>query len=38
MAGAYGVKIRREEAVLIEGLPGYADYRRSVRALIPFVF
>jgi protein-S-isoprenylcysteine O-methyltransferase Ste14 len=38
MAGAYMVKIRREEAALIEGLPGYADYRREVRALIPFVF
>ena len=32
------VKIRREERWLIEKHPGYADYRRRVRKLIPFIY
>jgi protein-S-isoprenylcysteine O-methyltransferase Ste14 len=31
------VKLRREEALLTEQLPGYSEYMRGTRALIPFV-
>ena len=31
-------KSRREEQWLLERYPGYADYRRRVRRLIPFVY
>jgi len=32
------VKSRREERWLLERFPGYADYQRRVRRLIPFVY
>jgi protein-S-isoprenylcysteine O-methyltransferase Ste14 len=32
------LKARREEQWLLERFPGYADYRRRVRKLIPFVY
>jgi protein-S-isoprenylcysteine O-methyltransferase Ste14 len=32
------MKARREERWLAEAYPGYADYRRSTRKLIPFVY
>jgi protein-S-isoprenylcysteine O-methyltransferase Ste14 len=35
---AYAIKIRREERVLGDQFAEYADYKKSVRALIPFVF
>jgi protein-S-isoprenylcysteine O-methyltransferase Ste14 len=31
------VKLRREEALLTKYLPGYSEYRRRTRALVPFV-
>ncbi len=31
------VKLRREEALLTKHLPGYSEYMRRTRALIPFV-
>jgi protein-S-isoprenylcysteine O-methyltransferase Ste14 len=31
-------KARREEAWLVERFPAYADYRRRVRKLVPFVY
>lgn len=34
---AYAIKIPREEKVLSAQFSEYADYRRSVRALVPFV-
>ncbi len=34
---AYAIKIPREEKVLAAQLSEYADYRRQVRALVPFV-
>jgi protein-S-isoprenylcysteine O-methyltransferase Ste14 len=34
----FDVKARREEAWLIGSYPGYADYRRRVRKLVPFVY
>lgn len=37
VAIAYGIKIPREEKVLAAQFADYADYRRSVRALVPFV-
>ena len=37
VAIAYLVKIRREEQMLA-ALEGYGEYRKSVRAVIPFVF
>jgi protein-S-isoprenylcysteine O-methyltransferase Ste14 len=32
------VKSRREERWLLEAYPGYADYRRRVKKLVPFVY
>jgi len=32
------LKIRREERLLLDVYPGYADYRRRVRALVPGLF
>ena len=32
------IKSRREEAWLMERFAGYADYRRRVRKLIPFIY
>jgi protein-S-isoprenylcysteine O-methyltransferase Ste14 len=32
------LKARREEQWLLEKFPSYADYRRRVRKLIPFVY
>ena len=34
----FDVKSRREERWLVERHPAYADYQRSVRRLIPFVY
>ena len=31
------LKLRREETLLTKQLPGYAEYMRRTRALIPFV-
>ncbi len=31
------VKIRQEESLMLRHFPGYADYRRAVKALVPFV-
>lgn len=36
--GAYCGKGRREEKILSEYFPEYAEYRKRVKALIPFVF
>ena len=32
------IKSRREEAWLLARFPAYADYRRRVRKLIPFIY
>jgi len=32
------LKLRREEALLTKYLPGYSEYMRRTRALVPFVF
>lgn len=34
----FDLKSRREEAWLLEAYPGYADYRRRVRKLLPFLY
>ncbi len=34
----FDVKARREEAWLVAAYPGYADYRRRVRKLLPFLY
>ena len=34
----FDLKSRREEAWLLAAYPGYADYRRRVRKLVPFVY
>ncbi len=34
----FDLKARREEAWLLEAYPGYAEYRRRTRKLIPFVY
>jgi protein-S-isoprenylcysteine O-methyltransferase Ste14 len=34
----FDVKARREEAWLLAAYPAYADYRRRVRKLVPFVY
>ena len=34
----FDVKSRREERLLAAKFPGYADYRRRVRKLIPFLY
>ncbi len=34
----FDLKSRREEAWLLAAYPGYADYQRRVRKLIPFVY
>ena len=34
----FDLKSRREEAWLMEAYPGYADYRRRVRKLLPFLY
>jgi protein-S-isoprenylcysteine O-methyltransferase Ste14 len=34
----FDVKARREEAWLLAAYPGYADYRRRVRKLLPLVY
>lgn len=31
-------KSRREESLLLQQIPGYAEYRRRVKKLIPFVY
>ena len=36
-AAGLWLKLRREEALLTKRLPGYSEYRRRTRALIPFV-
>ena len=32
------IKSRREERWLTEKFPGYADYQRRVRRLVPFIY
>jgi protein-S-isoprenylcysteine O-methyltransferase Ste14 len=32
------IKSRREERWLVERFPGYADYQRRVRKLVPFIY
>jgi protein-S-isoprenylcysteine O-methyltransferase Ste14 len=34
----FDLKSRREEAWLLETYPGYAEYRRRVRKLLPFLY
>ncbi len=34
----FDVKARREEAWLVAAYPGYADYRRRVRKLLPLIY
>ena len=34
----FDVKARREEAWLVVAYPGYAEYRRRVRKLLPFLY
>ena len=34
----FDLKARREEAWLVEAYPGYAEYRRRTRKLIPFLY
>jgi protein-S-isoprenylcysteine O-methyltransferase Ste14 len=34
----FGLKARREEAWLGEAYPGYAEYRRRTRKLVPFLY
>ena len=34
----FDIKSRREEAWLAARFPAYADYRRRVRKLIPFIY
>lgn len=34
----FDIKSRREEAWLVQRFPAYADYRRRVRKLLPFVY
>ncbi len=33
----FWVKLRQEEALLTKHLPGYSEYRRRTKALVPFV-
>jgi protein-S-isoprenylcysteine O-methyltransferase Ste14 len=33
----FWVKLRQEEALLTEHLPGYAEYQRRTKALVPFI-
>ena len=33
----FWVKLRREEALLTKHLPGYSEYMRRTKALVPFV-
>jgi protein-S-isoprenylcysteine O-methyltransferase Ste14 len=34
----FDLKARQEEAWLLERYPAYAEYRRRVRKLIPFIY
>ena len=34
----FDIKSRREETWLVEAFPAYAEYRRRVRKLVPFVY
>jgi protein-S-isoprenylcysteine O-methyltransferase Ste14 len=34
----FDLKARREERWLEEAYPGYGDYRRRVRKLVPFLY
>jgi protein-S-isoprenylcysteine O-methyltransferase Ste14 len=38
LAGAYGRRIAAEERLLIRNLPGYLDYSRGTKKLVPFVW
>jgi protein-S-isoprenylcysteine O-methyltransferase Ste14 len=38
LAGFFDLKSRREEAWLAEEFPGYADYQRRTRRLIPWLY
>lgn len=38
LLGFFDIKSRREEAWLMARFPAYADYRRRVRKLIPFIY
>lgn len=38
LAVFFDIKSRREEAWLMQRFPGYAEYRRRVRKLIPFIY
>jgi protein-S-isoprenylcysteine O-methyltransferase Ste14 len=31
------IKLRQEEALLTKSLPGYAEYMRRTKALVPFI-
>jgi protein-S-isoprenylcysteine O-methyltransferase Ste14 len=35
--GGFWVKLRQEEALLTKHLPGYAEYMRRTKALVPFI-
>lgn len=35
--GGFWVKLRQEEALLTKHLPGYAEYMRHTKALVPFI-
>ena len=34
----FWIKLRQEEALLTKHLPGYAEYMRHTKALVPFIF
>jgi protein-S-isoprenylcysteine O-methyltransferase Ste14 len=36
--GGFWVKLRQEEALLSQHLPGYPEYMRRTKALVPFIF
>ena len=36
--GGFWVKLRQEEALLTQHLPGYSEYMRRTKALVPFIF
>jgi protein-S-isoprenylcysteine O-methyltransferase Ste14 len=36
--GGFWVKLRQEEALLSQHLPGYSEYMRRTKALVPFIF
>jgi protein-S-isoprenylcysteine O-methyltransferase Ste14 len=38
LLGFFDLKSRREERWLVEAFPQYADYRRRVKKLVPFVY